>query len=383
MDFSYSEIQKMLLSSARDFLKANCPGKYVRRMAEDQKGYTSDLWDQMADMGWMGLIVPEKYGGAGCGLLDLAILLEEMGRVCLPGPFFSTVVLGGFSTLEAGSEDQKSQVLSKLAQGKLLLTLALTEASALDSVVGIKTQAYQKGKEFIINGNKLFVPDAYGSDYFICVAKTKESRIPDDGITLFLVDSNSPGLNYTQLKTIAGDKQYEINLAEVKVPEQNILGKLHEGTLVLQKILEKATVARCAEMAGGARQILELSLNYAKERKTFGHPIGSYQTLQHYFANMLVKSDGIALMVYNTAWRLDEGLPAAREVAMTKALANEFFREIAALCIQIHGAIGFTEDYDAQLYFKRAKAWEISLGSTDFHLDRVYSFRKPENLYSQ
>jgi alkylation response protein AidB-like acyl-CoA dehydrogenase len=135
-------------------------------------------------------------------------------------------------------------------------------------------------------------------------------------------------------------------------------------------------------MAGGARQILEITLNYAKERKTFGHTIGSYQALQHHFANMLVKSDSIALMVYNTAWRLNEGLQATQEVAMTKALANEFFREIAALCIQIHGAIGFTEDYDAQLYFKRAKAWEITLGSTDFHLDKIYTLRKHKYLYS-
>ena len=210
----------------------------------------------------------------------------------------------------------------------------------------------------------------------------EKAVVPDDGITLFLVDSHSSGVNYTQLRTIAGDKQFEINLEGVKVPERNILGKLHEGKLVLERILEKATVARCAEMAGGARQILEITLNYAKERKTFGHPIGSYQALQHYFANMLVKSDGIALMVYNTAWRLNEGLQATQEVAMTKALANEFFREIAALCIQIHGAIGFTEDYDAQLYFKRAKAWEISLGSTDFHLDKIYTLRKHKYLYS-
>jgi alkylation response protein AidB-like acyl-CoA dehydrogenase len=378
MDVSLTEMQKMLRASSRDFLKANCSGKTVREMAKDDRGYTPELWKQMGEMGWTGLIIPEKYGGAGCGLLDLIILLEEMGRVCLPGPFFSTAVLGGLLIMEAGSEAQKDELLPKIAGGKSLFTLALSEASGSISADGIQTTSTQVGDEFLIQGTKLFVTDAHVSDYIICAARTRASEVPEDGITLFILDSHTPGLICNLLKTIAGDKQCEVILEGVRVPTLNILGEIHGGWPVLEKILDKATVARCAEMTGGARQILEMTLDYAKQRKAFGRPIGSFQSIQHCCANMIVKIDGMSLMVYNAAWRLDAGLPATREIAMTKVLANEAFREITAQCIQIHGAIGFTEDHDAHLYYKRAKAWEISLGSTNYHLDRI-SKSKPLN----
>ena len=371
MDFTLTELQEMLRTSARDFLKTNCPKKLVREMAKDEKGYTTELWRQMGEMGWMGLIIPEEYGGAGGSFLDLVVLLEEMGRACLPGPFFSTVVLGGLTILEAGNTEQKKELLPKLAEGRLLLTLAITEESAKYTADGIQIRAKQSGNEFVIQGTKLFVPDAHVSDYIICAARTKETGIPEDGITLFMVDTQNPGVICNMLNTIAGDKQCEVIFDNVKVSTRNILGNIHEGWNVLNKVLEKATVAQCAEMAGGAKQILEITVDYAKQRKAFGHPIGSFQAIQHYCANMLVEADGSSLMVNNAAWRLSEGLPATQEVSMTKILTNEFFRHIAALCLQIHGAIGFTEDHDVPLYFKRAKAWEISLGNTSYHLNKL------------
>ena len=373
MDFTLTELQEMLRTSARDFLKTNCPKKLVRAMAKDEKGYTSELWRQMGEMGWMGLIIPEEYGGAGGSFFDLVILLEEMGRACLPGPFFSTVVLGGLTILEAGNTEQKKELLPRLAEGRLLLTLALTEESAKYSADGIQIRAKQSGDEFVIQGTKLFVPDAHVSDYIICAARTKETETSEDGITLFMVNTRNPGVICNMLKTIAGDKQCEVIFDNVKVSTRNIIGNIHEGWNVLDKVLEKATVAQCAEMAGGAKQILETTVDYAKQRKAFGHPIGSFQAIQHYCVNMLVEADGSSLMVNNAAWRLSEGLPATQEVSMTKILTNEFFRHIAALCLQIHGAIGFTEDHDIPLYFKRAKAWEINLGTTSYHLNKLAS----------
>lgn len=371
MDFSLNEMQEMLRTSARDFLKANCPKSLVRKMAEDEKGYTLELWRQMGEMGWMGLIIPEAFGGAGGAFLDLVILLEEMGRACLPGPFFSTVVLGGITILEAGSEEQKKELLPGLAEGKLLLTLALTEESDKYSPDGIQIKAIQKGSDFVIQGRKLFVPDVHVSDYFICAARTKETGISEDGITLFLVDAKSPGLTCNLLKTIAGDKQCEIIFDNVKVPVKNVLGEPEKGWSILEKVLEKAVVAQCAEMVGAARQIFEITIDYIKQRKTFGRPIGSYQVIQHYCANMLVEADGCSLVVNNAAWRLSEGLQAAQEVSIAKTLTNESFKRIAALCLQIHGAIGFTEDHDMPLYYKRAKAWEVNLGDTHFHLEKL------------
>jgi alkylation response protein AidB-like acyl-CoA dehydrogenase len=371
MDFSLTELQEMLRTSAKDFLKTNCPKSLVREMAKDEKGYTSKLWQQMSEMGWMGLIVPEKFGGAGGSFIDLVILLEEMGRACLPGPFFSTVVLGGLSIIEAGSEEQKKKFLPKLAEGKLLLTLALTEANVSYTADGIQVKATPKNDEFIIKGTKLFVPDAHISDYLICAVRTKDGGTPQDGITLILVDGKSPGISYNLLKTIAGDKQCEVIFDNVKIPAANILGSLNGGWPLIEKILEKAMVARCAEMVGGAKKLLEITLDYAKQRKAFGHAIGSFQVIQHYFANMLVETDGSSLVVNETAWRLTEGLPATQQVHMAKALVNESIRHTAAMCMQINGAIGFTEDHDVSLYFKRAKSWEIDLGNTHFHLDKL------------
>jgi alkylation response protein AidB-like acyl-CoA dehydrogenase len=371
MNFNLTEEQEMLRKTARDFLTTNCPKSLVREMAKDEKGYPLQLWQKMGEMGWMGVIIPEEYGGAGASFFDLVVLLEEMGRACLPGPFFSTVVLGGLTILEAGSEEQKKEILPKLAEGKLLLTLALTEPSATYTAEGIQTKATQVDEGFLIQGTKLFVPDAHISDYLIYAARTRESKTPEDGITLFLVDPKSPGVSCTLLKTIAGDKQCEVIFDNVSVPGRNVLGDLHEGWLILDKVLEKAVVARCAEMVGGARQVLEMTVKYAKQRMAFGRPIGSFQAIQHYCANMLVDVDGCSLLMYHAAWRLSEGLPAAQEVAMAKSLINERFKRIAALGIQIHGAIGFTEEHDLPLYFKRAKAWESTLGDTSFHLDKI------------
>jgi alkylation response protein AidB-like acyl-CoA dehydrogenase len=371
MDFTLTEEQEMLRKAARDFLTAECSKSLVREMAKDEKGYTPKLWQKMGGMGWMGLIIPEEYGGSGASFFDLVVLLEEMGRACLPGPFFSTVVLGGLIVLEAGSEKQKGDILPKLAEGKLLLTLALTEPSATYTADGIQAKATKRDKEFIVKGTKLFVPDAHISDYLICAARSEETEISEDGISLFLIDAKSAGVSCTLLKTIAGDKQCEVVFDSVKVPSRNIFGNLNEGWPILHRVLEKAVVAQCAEMVGGAKQVLEMTVEYAKQRMAFGHPIGSFQAIQHYCANMLVDVDGCSLVVYNAAWRLSEGLPAAREVAMAKALINEKFKRIAALGIQIHGAIGFTEDHDLPLYFKRAKAWEINLGDTNFHLDKI------------
>jgi alkylation response protein AidB-like acyl-CoA dehydrogenase len=352
-------------------LKDHCPRSLVRAMATDDKGFTPELWQQMSEMGWIGLVIPEVLGGGGCSFLDMVIVLEEMGRACLPGPFFSTVVLGGLMVFEAGSEEQKKELLPKIAAGRLIITLALTEASPKYSAAGVQTKARPEASDYVIKGNKLFVPDAHVSDYLICPTRTSATGNPEDGITLFLVDVRSSGVTVNLLKTMAGDKQCEVIFDNVKVPTANMLGGLNQGWPVLAKILEKATVARCAEMAGGCRQILETTVDYAKQRKAFGHPIGSFQAIQHYFADMLVETDGCCMMVYNAAWRLSEGLPATQEVSMTKALANQIFNSVAARCLQIHGAIGVTEDSDVHLYFKRAKTWGVSLGDTHFHLNKL------------
>ena len=372
MDLGFSEEQEMLRKTARDFLETECPTSLVKEMAEDEQGYTSGLWGKMAELGWMGLALPEEHDGMGMSFLDLAVLLEEMGRACLPGPFFSTVVLGGLTILEAGNEEQKKELLPKIAAGEAILTMALTEPSASYDPASITVKAVPDKDDYVISGTKLFVENAHIADYLICVARTKDGAGKDeDGITLFLVDGKSPGITTILLKTIAGDKQCEVTFDNVRVPQKNMLGERDKGWPVVAKILQKATVAKCAEMIGGAQAALDMSVAYAKERVQFGRPIGSFQAIQHHCANMVTDVDGSRFITYQAAWMVSEGLPATMEVSMAKAWVSESYRRVTQLGHQIHGGIGFCMDHDMPLYFKRAKAAEPTFGSADWHREIV------------
>jgi len=371
MDLGFTEEQEMLRTSARDFLTNECPKDLVRQMAEDEKGYTPELWRKMAELGWMGLAFPEQYDGMGMTFFDLVLLLQEMGRACLPGPFFSTVVLGGLTILEAGTEEQKKEFLPKIANGDLIVTLALTEPSAGYDAASVTVKATPAGDNCVINGTKLFVPDANVADLMICVTRTKQGASPEDGITLFLVEAKSPGITTTLLKTIAGDKLCEVVFDNVRVPKKNMMGKLDKGWPVVENMLGKATVALCGQMVGGMEATLEMSVQYAKDRVQFGRPIGSFQAIQHHCANMVTDVDGSRYITYLAAWKVSEGLPATMEVSMAKAWLTEAYQRVTLLGHQIHGGIGFTEEHAMPLYFKRAKAAESTFGDADWHREIV------------
>lgn len=365
MDLGLSEEQEMLKTSARDFLQKECPKKLVRQLDESETGYSPELWRKMAELGWMGLAFPEKYGGSGGSFLDLIVLLEEMGYNILPGPFFSTVVLGGLTILAAGSEEQRSEFLPRIARGDIILTLALTEPNARYDAAAITTRATASNGDYVINGTKLFVPDANVADYILCVTRTKEAQNPEDGITVFLVDAKTPGIKCTLLKTLARDKQCEIAFDNVSLPQKNILGKPDHGWTIIKDTLQKATVAKCAEMVGGAQAALEMAVQYAKERVQFNRPIGSFQAIQHYCANMVTDVDGARFITYKAAWKVSEELPATMDVAIAKAWTSEACSRVTLLAHQIFGAIGFTMDHDIHLYYRRAKAGEIMFGDSD------------------
>ncbi|MBE0431724.1 MAG: acyl-CoA/acyl-ACP dehydrogenase [Dehalococcoidia bacterium] len=366
MDLGLSEEQEMLKASARDFLQKECPKQLVRQLDESEEGYSADLWQKMAQQGWMGLVFPEKYGGGGGRFLDLTVLLEEMGHNIVPGPFFSTVVLGGLTILSAGSEEQRKEILPKVASGEMILSFALTEPTASYEASSVRTKAVARDGQFIINGTKLFVLNANVADYILCVARTQETDNPEEGISLFLVDAGNPGVQCTLLDTLARDKQCEVIFDNVAVSEKNTIGKLGEGWPVVQDILQKAAVAKCAEMVGGAQAALEMAVDYAKERVQFGRPIGSFQAIQHYCANMVTDVSGSRFITSKAAWKVSEGLPAAMDVAIAKAWTSEAYGRVTLLAHQIFGAIGFTMDHDMHLYYRRAKAGEIIFGDADF-----------------
>ena len=371
MDLSFSEEQEMLWKSARDFLADKCPKTLVREMEEDEKGYVPELWKEMADLGWIGLPFPEKYGGGGFNFLDLVVLLEEMGRACLPGPFISTVVLGGLPIAEWGTEEQKKGILPKVCEGKAILTLALTEPSARYEAGAVQVKATPEGDDYVISGTKLFVHDANVADYIIVVARTAERANPEEGVTLFIVDGKSAGISTVVLRTIAGDKQCELTLDKVKVSKGNILGQVDQGWGMVKKIVEWAALAKAAEMMGGAQQVLEMTIDYAKERVQFDRPIGSFQIIQHYLADMSIDVDSSRVSLHKAAWMLSEGIPCTKEISVIKGWISEAYRRVTAQAHQIHGAIGFTKDHDLELYFRRAKAGELFYGDADFHREIV------------
>ena len=368
MDLGLDEAQQMLKNSAREFLEAECPDTYVRAMEEDERGHAPEIWQKLAEQGWLGLVFPERYGGVGLTYLDLTILLEEMGAAMLPGPFFSTVVLGGMTILDAGTEAQKQELLPQIAEGQLIFTLAHIEPNASWAPEGVQTTANPSDDGYVVNGTKLFVPNAHVSDYLIAVARTGEA---ERDITLFIVSANSDGVTETPLKTIASDRQSEVVFDNVSVPSTSILGEVNKGWDTIERVLQWGAVGRCAEMVGGGQEVLDMTVEYVKQRVQFGRPIGSFQAVQHHCANMATDVEGSRYITAQAAWRLSEGLPAEKEVAVAKAWVSDAYARVCALGHQCHGAIGFTKEHNMQLYSRRAKAAELAFGDSDFHLETV------------
>ena len=368
MDMGLSEIQQMLKNSAREFLSQECPLTLVREMEDDPQGFTDDLWRQVSSLGWTGIPFPEQYGGTGGSFLDLAVLVEEMGRALLPAPYFATVVLGGLTVLDAGSDDQKRDILTGVCAGTLRLTLALTEPSATTEAWGVET-TYRSGFGHTITGTKLFVPDAHAADIIIVAARpeTGASDNPEDDVTLFLVPSNSAGVAIEQVKTIGNERLCEVRLDGVAVPDDAILGGIGQGWPIIQRALARATAAHCVQMVGGADAVVDMTVEYVKQRTQFGRPVGSFQAVQHHCSNMATDVEGARHIAYQAAWAISEGQPARREVAMAKAWCSGAYQRVCSLGHQCHGAIGFTQEHNLQLYTRRAKVQELSYGNSHDH----------------
>ena len=367
MDMGLTEIQQMLKSSAQEFLARECPTTLVREMEADERGYPDDLWRQMSGLGWAGVPFPEVYGGTGGDFLDLAVLLEEMGRALAPGPYFSTVILGGLTVLDAGSDAQKDDLLSRVCDGSGLMTLAVTEASATYEAWGVEATATADGNGFALNGTKLFVPDSHVADVIIVAARTKADGDPAEGITLFLVPARMEGMEVTPIRTIGDERQFEVSLNNVRLPASAGLGEVNDGWPITERALQRAIAGQCIAMLGGATAVLDMTVEYVKQRTQFGRPVGSFQAVQHHCAQMATDVEGCRGVAYQAAWMLAEGLPAQREVSIAKAWISQAYRRVCATAHQCHGAIGFTKEHDLQLYTRRAKVQELGYGDANYH----------------
>jgi alkylation response protein AidB-like acyl-CoA dehydrogenase len=371
MDFSFSEEQDMLRVSARDFLAKECPKARVREMAKDERGYDPHVWHRMAELGWMGLVFPEEYGGMAASFMELVILMEEMGRNILPGPFFSTIALCALPLLEYGSNEQKTRFLAQIAKGEAVWTFALAESSGKYKASEVRLRAVSGGTSYILEGHKLFVTDAHVADYILVGGRTGDGERPEDGITLFMVDARGPNVKMETIPTIGGDRQFKVSFDGVTVPVDNILGKIGKGWDIVDFILQRAAVLKCAEMSGACQAVLDMTSSYTKERIQFDRPIGSFQAIQHKLADMLIDAEAVQYLLYQAAWGINVGSPSRWQISAAKAKANEAYQRICIEAIAAHGAIGYTMDHDVGLYYRRVKAAQFAAGDTDLHREVI------------
>lgn len=367
MNLDFTSEQGMLRESASKFFANECPYSRVKDLEESEEGYSPELWQKMADLGWLGMLFPEEYGGYGGHFSDMIIIQEEIGKAVYPSPFFSTVIQCGLAILEGGTEDQKEDLLSRMAEGNLIMALAQYEGEGSHLPSGIQMKAKTAGDQYVLNGTKMFVMDANIADKLIVVA-----RAGDEGITLFLVDARNPGIACKKMPTIGMDNTCELTFKDVRVPRESVIGSLGSGREIVKKMADKATVAKCAEMVGGCKTCIDMAAEYAKEREQYGKPIGGYQIIQHYMANMLLAYDTAFNYLYRVAWMVDEGMDFATEASVLKACVNEHYKFISERAVQIHGAIGTTREGDIGLFYRKAKSFEYMMGDTDFHYEKIF-----------
>ena len=367
MNFSFSEDQVLLRNSVRAALDEQCTPAHVRAMAEDERGYSETLWSEMAKLGWLGLPFAEEQGGAGLGLVELALVLEEMGRAAYPGPYFASVVLGGLGIQLGGSPAQKEKWLPAIASGQARASAALLE-DALDwDPASTTATATKTGDGWRLAGLKRFVPWAHVADVVLVPARAPE------GLSLFLVDPRAAGVTLTPMVGIdVSNRWSEMRLDGVTASADAMVGRAGDAGGVLDALLRRAAVAASAEMLGAARRCLDMSVGYVKVREQFGQLIGSFQAIRHRCAEMLMEVENCHSAVYYAAWALTAGAgdaPAAASIC--KSYVSEATRKVCGDAIQVHGGIGFTWEYDLHLYFKRAKALEPLYGDAAHHREQI------------
>jgi len=373
VDIGFTEEQELLRDTARKFLDGECPTTFVRQMMASEAAVTPEFWQLLAEQGWLGITYPEEDGGSGLGLVDLVVLMEEVGRAVMPGPFPATVLMGGAAIAEAGSPATRQEWLPRIAAGDAKATLAWTEPNARWDAAGVTLAARETRGGFTLSGTKLFVPDAHLADVLIVAARTRDGSTMEDGISLFQVPKGAIGVEVRVLPSVDETRKLcEVRFVNVTVPAAALIGELHEGWAPLSRVADRAAVALSAEMCGAAQRVLDITVEYAKLRNAFGKPIGSYQGVKHKCADMLVEIENAKSLTYYAAWAVDEGeADAPMAVSMAKAAASDAGRKVCAAGIQLHGGIGMTWEHDLQLYLKRAKASEIALGDATWHRERI------------
>jgi len=367
-----NEEQLMLRQSSRDFLQSRAPVSHLRDLRDrgSETGFDTEIWRQMADMGWPAMAIPERFGGLGFGFSGLGIVLQETGRTLTPSPLLSSAMMSAAALLRGGSERQQSDLLPAIAAGESIATLACDEGNRHEPE-NVGTLASRSSGGFLIRGKKRFVQDGMAADTLIVSARSGEKQSGSNGISLFLVPADSPGIKITRCQVLDTHVVADIDLDGVPLPESALLGQEHGALAILEYALDVGCVGQSAELLGVALEAFERTLSYLKERKQFGVPIGSFQALQHRAANLYAEIEMCRSLVLDTLHHLDiGGEDIARRASMTKAKLAETAMRVTAEAIQMHGGIGMTDEFDIGFFYKRAGILETLLGDRYYHLDR-------------
>lgn len=363
MDLEFTEEQEMLREMVRAVCVEHSPVDVVREMEDDPIGFPQALWEKLAEVEVHGILIPESYGGSGLSILDAEVVYEEFGRALAPIPHFVSCVLSASALLAAGNEDQKKTWLPKIASGEAILTPAWLEPKNGFGPKGIQAKAEVSGDEAVITGTKLHVQFASSAQQLLVLARTGEGA---EDVDLFLVDPQSEGVELEQQKTIASDTQYKVTLNGVRVPLAHRVGEAGTGWRTWDKVMHDGIILAAAQAIGGATRSLEITCEYAAERTQFDKPLASFQSISHYLADASTAVSGGTTLVQEAAWARSTGRSVASLAPMAKLFACQTYRDMTAMSLQVFGGVGFTVEYDAQLYFRRAKQLQLSWWDTSY-----------------
>jgi alkylation response protein AidB-like acyl-CoA dehydrogenase len=372
MDFELSDEQKMLVDSAAGFAKKSSPVTRLRSLRDSDLGYDRNVWRQMGELGWLGIPFPEALGGFGGRFIDAALVLQQLGTTLVPEPYIPAVVLGGMSVLHAGTAEQHKRWLPDLIEGKTTLALAYAERDSRFDVTRVGTRAERDGGGWKLHGEKVWVLNGHAADHLVVSARSEGDDDHEEGIGLFVVDRDAPGVSITPVRTIDGHRAAMIALDQVAVDGDRALGEAHRGAAALRRVMDLAAAAACNEGVGIARTVLDMTVEYLKTREQFGVAIGTFQALQHRAVDLFIEAqllESMALLAGIEA-DADDDSHRADAVSAAKAHLSVSGQFVVRQAIQLHGGIGCTDEHDIGLYFKRMQALTSLFGDEEYHLER-------------
>lgn len=365
LDLGLSENEEMLKKTAQDFMRRDAPKEVVQNLQSTDTGCTEELWQKMAELGWTGVIIPEEYGGTGNPLTSAGVLLEVLGTGPLPGPLFSSSILGSLIIMEAGSEEQKRQVLPSVVDGTMVVTLALTEPDFSWEPEAIQTKAASSNGGFTLNGIKLFAYDVGAATHLIVVADT------DRGIGLFLVDRETRGLSVTRLHGYLSGQTFEVKLDSVKVPQAALLGESLDNWQALEGAIARSIPVLCAYKVGGCQALVDMTIQYSRTRVQFGQPVGRFQRVQDMIIEMVNQLDAARWTTYECLWKLDTARPATESVHMAKAVTSAAYWEAATLAHRVFSGISYSKEHPASFHTRASRSLYHYLGDPAHHRRRL------------